>query len=113
MQALRLLSRACVRTDSVGRRHGYIGPLIGALIRPFGGWLSDKVCNVVVTEKYARCVCVCACMRACACAGNIHIYIIQVGGALVTQIDLAVMIASTIGVAIVVGQVRHVNVSCI
>lgn len=47
----------------------FLGPLIGALIRPLGGWLSDKV-----------------------------------GGALVTQIVLAVMIASTFAVGVVVQQ---------
>ena len=37
-----------------------------------------------------------------------HECIVQVGGALVTQIDLAVMIASTIAVGVVVQQVCHV-----
>ena len=47
----------------------FLGPLIGSLIRPIGGWLSDKF-----------------------------------GGALVTQVDLAIMIASTIGVGVVIQQ---------
>jgi MFS transporter, NNP family, nitrate/nitrite transporter len=41
----------------------FLGPLVGALIRPFGGWISDKV-----------------------------------GGAIVTFIDIIVMIAATLGV---------------
>ena len=47
----------------------FLGPLIGSLIRPIGGILSDKF-----------------------------------GGALVTQVDLAVMIGATIGVGVVVQQ---------
>lgn len=50
-------------------QYAFLGPLIGSLIRPIGGWLSDKF-----------------------------------GGALVTQVDLAVMIAATIGVGITVRQ---------
>ncbi len=45
--------------------YAWMGPFIGALIRPVGGWISDKV-----------------------------------GGALVTQICSAIMVASSIGVAI-------------
>jgi NNP family nitrate/nitrite transporter-like MFS transporter len=49
-------------------KYAFLGPLIGLLIRPLGGWLSDRF-----------------------------------GGALVTQIDIAVMIGATIGVG-VMGQ---------
>lgn len=45
-------------------KYAFLGPMVGALIRPFGGWLSDK-CN---------------------------------SGALVTFIDLFIMIASVFGV---------------
>ena len=44
--------------------YAWMGPFIGALIRPVGGWISDKL-----------------------------------GGALVTQICAAVMVASALGVA--------------
>lgn len=30
-------------------QYAFLGPLIGALIRPFGGWLSDKVGGAIVT----------------------------------------------------------------
>jgi len=46
--------------------YAFLGPLVGSLARPVGGWLSDKF-----------------------------------GGALVTQIDIAVMIAATVGVAVI------------
>ena len=49
----------------------FLGPLIGSLIRPIGGWLSDRF-----------------------------------GGALVTQIDIAIMIGATIGVGVVVEQAQ-------
>ena len=49
--------------------YAFLGPLIGSLIRPLGGMLSDKF-----------------------------------GGALVTQVDLAVMIGATFGVGITVRQ---------
>jgi NNP family nitrate/nitrite transporter-like MFS transporter len=49
--------------------YAFLGPLIGSLIRPLGGWLSDKF-----------------------------------GGALVTQVDLAVMIGATFGVGAVIQQ---------
>ena len=34
---------ASMHTRSIGHEYVYTGPLIGALIRPLGGWLSDKV----------------------------------------------------------------------
>ena len=32
--------------------YAFLGPLLGALIRPFGGWLSDKFGGAVVTQVY-------------------------------------------------------------
>ena len=32
--------------------YAFLGPLLGSLIRPFGGWLSDKFGGAVVTQFY-------------------------------------------------------------